>query len=385
VLRTTLDVSRYREPLQLVHAEAPVPVRVDDLRGLTPDRQDEAVTAVFDDNVAARFDLRAAPLFRVTAQHLADDAFQLTVAEHHAILDGWSFTSLLAEILERHSALAADPGLAPLPPPRSTFRDFVAVEQRAAASADGERYWKSTLDGASGAVWSSGPPGLSEPEIPRTIERVVPGADALLRDTARRHGVAVKTVALAAHAAALHRVTGLPRFTTGLSVNGRLETEGGTEAYGLFLNTVPLVVDFAEVGARAGGLVGALHDAEAAMLAHRRVPFARLARHLADTRLEACFAFLRFHSLGRLADSPTRLLDDRIGCEPTMRYEPTNFALGAALVQDPASARVLLAVDHLPSVVPAGTADDYADAYVAALRTLAADPAADLRVPALAR
>ncbi|SMC48822.1 amino acid adenylation domain-containing protein [Lentzea albidocapillata] len=382
VLRTTLDVSRYSEPLQLVHAEAPIPVHVADLRGLSPEAQTVAVADVFDDNVAARFDLRTAPLFRVTAQHLADDAFQLTVAEHHAILDGWSFTSLLTEVLERHSALSADPGRAPLPEPRSTFRDFVAVEQEAIASQGSERYWKSTLDGASGAIWSSGPPELGEPEIPRTIEHVVPGADAMLRDTARRHGVTVKTVGLAAHVAALHRITGLPRFTTGLSVNGRLETDGGTEAYGLFLNTVPLVVDFAENGA---DLIKAMHEAEAAMLPHRRMPFARIARHLADTRLEACFAFLRFHSLGRLAGSPTRLLDDRIGCEPTLRYEPTSFALGAALVQDPSSARVLLAVDHLPSVVPDDVADAYADAYVEALRVLAADATADLRVPEFAR
>ncbi|SDJ27948.1 amino acid adenylation domain-containing protein [Lentzea albidocapillata subsp. violacea] len=382
VLRTTLDVSRYSEPLQLVHAEAPIPVHVADLRGLSPEAQDAAVADVFDDNVAARFDLRTAPLFRVTAQHLSDDAFQLTVAEHHAILDGWSFTSLLTEVLERHSALSADPGRAPLPAPRSTFRDFVAVEQEALASQDSERYWKSTLDGASGTIWSSGPPELDEPEIPRTIEHVVPGADAMLRDTARRHGVTVKTVGLAAHVAALHRITGLPRFTTGLSVNGRLETDGGTEAYGLFLNTVPLVVDFTENGA---DLIKAMHEAEAAMLPHRRMPFARIARHLADTRLEACFAFLRFHSLGRLADSPTRLLDDRIGCEPTLRYEPTSFALGAALVQDPSSARVLLAVDHLPSVVPDDIADAYADAYVEALRVLAADSTVDLRVPEFAR
>ncbi|GHH43088.1 non-ribosomal peptide synthetase [Lentzea cavernae] len=377
VLRTTLDVSRYSEPLQLVHAEAPIPVHVEDLRGLSPDEQAAEVADVFDENVAARFDLRTAPLFRVTAQHLADDAFQLTIAEHHAILDGWSFTSLLAEILERHSA----PGQEPLPAPRSTFREFVAVEREAMASQESERYWKSTLDGASGAIWSSGP-DLGDPEIPRTIERVVPGADEMLRDTARRHGVTVKTVGLAAHVAALHRITGLARFTTGLSVNGRLETDGGTEAYGLFLNTVPLVVDFTENGA---DLIAAMHEAEADMLPHRRMPFARIARHLADTRLEACFAFLRFHSLGRLADSPTRLLDDRIGCEPTMRYEPTNFALGAALVQDPSSARVLLAVDHLPSVVPDDVADAYADAYVEALHVLAHDPAADLRVPAFAR
>jgi amino acid adenylation domain-containing protein len=385
VLRTTLDVSRYREPLQLVHADAPVPLRVEDLRGHTPEQQDAAVTAVFDENVAHRFDLRAAPLFRVTAQHLTDDAFQLTVAEHHAILDGWSFTSLLTELLERHSALSADPDRPPLLPPRSTFRDFVAAEQAAVAETRSLEYWENTLTGATGAIWSDGPAELGHAEIPRTLEHVVPDADRLLRDTARAHGVAVKTVALAAHVVALHWVTGRPRFTTGLSVNGRLETAGGTEAYGLFLNTVPLVLDLDGIGTSGAALITALHDTEAGMLAHRRVPFARLARYMTDTRLEACFAFLRFHSLGRLADSATRIVDDRIGCEPTMRYEPTSFALGAALVQDPASARVLLAVDHLRSVVPDEIADGYAAAYADALLVLASDPAADLRALAPAR
>ena len=180
-------------------------------------------------------------------------------------------------------------------------------------------------------------------------------------------------MALAAHVAALHAITGRDRITTGLSVNGRLEDRGGTEAYGLFLNTVPLVADLAAtpVGPQ---LVRAVHLAELDMLAHRRMPFATLARFMASTRLDANFAFLRFHSLGRLAGVGARIVDDRIGCEPTMRYEPTNFALGVALIQDPASGRSLLAVDHLPSVVPAPRADHYAHAYIQALRTLSDSP-----------
>ena len=85
---------------------------------------------------------------------------------------------------------------------------------------------------------------------------------------------------------------------------------------------------------------------------HRRVPFAQLARLMADTRLDSQFAFLRFHALGRLALRAPDRGRERIGCEPTLRYEPTNFAFGVALVQDPASDRMLLAVDHLRSVVP---------------------------------
>ncbi|MEC3978298.1 amino acid adenylation domain-containing protein [Amycolatopsis sp. H20-H5] len=371
VLRTSLDVFTYRQPLQLVHAEAPTPVEVDDLCGLPGAAQQQAVRAVFDTHCATRFDLRTAPLFRVTAQRLAEDTFQLTIAEHHSILDGWSFTSLLTEILERHAELLAD-RFAPLAlPPASTYRDFVAAEQAAADSETSQRFWRERLTGASGALWSDGA-GSAEAtaEIPRTVEQLLPDAPAQLQAIAEAAGVPIKAAALAAHVLALHRITGRDRLTTGLSVNGRLEERNGTEAYGLFLNTVPLVLDLTT--STGLDLVRELHEAEVALLPHRRVPFAQLARYMTGTRLEACFAFLRFHALGRLDGSATSIVDDRIGCEPDMRYEPTNFALGVALVQDPSSDRILLAVDHLRSLVPDDVADAYVSAYTEALAALAA-------------
>ncbi|RZU53359.1 amino acid adenylation domain-containing protein [Krasilnikovia cinnamomea] len=363
VLRTSLHVVGHRQPLQLVHARMPAPVEITDLRALSPADRDAAVTEVFDALCATRFDPRRPPLFRVCAQRLTDDEFQLTIAEHHAILDGWSFTSLLTELLDRHR----DPHRPAAPPPESTFRDFVAAEQAAADSADSAAFWRERLAGASGALFSDRTDSTEATiELPRTVERLLPDAPAQLAAAAEAAGTPIKAVALAAHVTALHRITGRSRLTTGLSVNGRLEERGGTDAYGLFLNTVPLALDLDALG-DGPELVRALHEIETALLPHRRVPFARLARYMAGARLETCFALLRFHQLGRAG-----IVDDaRTGCEPTLRYEPTNFALGAALVQDPGSGRTLLAVDHLRSLVPDGVADAYADAFASALGDLA--------------
>ncbi|MEV6349049.1 amino acid adenylation domain-containing protein [Actinoplanes sp. NPDC051851] len=370
VLRTSFDLFTYSEPLQLVHGRAPVPLDVEDLRGLDDAARHAAVTAVFDELCDTRFDLRTAPLFRVVAQYLADDVFQLTLAEHHAILDGWSFTSLFTEILERHAGPAGPPAA----PPETTFRDFVAAEKAAERSPETAAFWHDRLAGATGALF--GAPS-DEAEVPRTVEHVIPDADRVLRATATAAGVPVKAVALAAHVLALSELTGLRRLTTGLSVNGRLERPGGTDCYGLFLNTVPLPVDLDEAGDGLD-LVRHLHRAETALLPHRRMPFARLARFMTGTRLDANFAFLRFHSLGRVTGAAGSIVDDRIGCEPTMRYEPTDFSLGVALVQDPSSGRALLAVDHLTRQVSDLDADRYAAAYLAALARFAAP----IRTPA---
>ncbi len=365
VLRTGLDLSGYGEPLQLVHGTLPAPVEFADLRAATAEEQDDTVRAVFEHHRDRPFDLTEPPLFRITVQRLADDAFQLTISEHHAILDGWSFTSLLTEILERHTALAADPASAPTPPPRTAFRDFVAVEREAAADRDSLAYWRSRLDGATGQLW----PGSEDVhELPRTVERVLPDAPGQLRAVADALGVPVKSVALAAHLHALARITGRRRVTTGLAMNGRLERLGGTEVYGLFLNTVPLVAEPDEDDLAA--LVRHVHREELDMMPHRRVPFARLARMMADTALDSQFGYLRFHALGRL--SAARIEDGRIGCEPTLRHEPNSFAFGASLIQDPVSQRVLLAVDHQRTLVDDATADRFIDAYTQALARLAA-------------
>ncbi|MEU6311424.1 amino acid adenylation domain-containing protein [Streptomyces sp. NPDC047014] len=364
VLRTGLDLSGYGEPLQLVHGTLPAPVECADLRGAGGEEQDAAVRAVFAHHRDRPFDLAEPPLFRITVQRLADDAFQLTVSEHHAILDGWSFTSLLTEILERHSALAADPASAPVPPPRTAFRDFVAVERAAAADPDSLAYWQRRLEGATWQLW----PGSEEVhELPRTVERVLPDAPGQLRAVADALGVPVKSVALAAHLHALARITGRRRVTTGLAMNGRLERLGGTEVYGLFLNTVPMVAE-PDAGDLAA-LVRHVHREELDMMPHRRVPFARLARMMADTALDSQFGYLRFHALGRL--SAARIEDGRIGSEPTLRHEPNSFTFGASLIQDPVTQRVLLAVDHQRALVDDATAEAFMDAYEQALTSLA--------------
>lgn len=373
VLRTSLDMSAYSQPLQLVHANAPVLLDYADLRGHSPSEQDAAVQAVFQEHCETGFDLRVPPLLRCALQRLSDEVFQFTVTEHHAIVDGWSFTSLFTEILERHAELLADPTAAPVAPPASTFRDFIAVERAAATAPASVRFWQDRLDGVSGELWPTDP-GAQDllTDRPRTLERVLPEAADWLRTAARTANVPVKAVALGAHLVALRAVTGRDRLTTGISMNGRLERAGGAEAYGLFLNTIPLAVDLDHACVR--DLLRDLHAEELAMMPHRRMPFARLARLMTSTRLDTNFVYLRFHSLGRLGAAATNIVDTGIGCEPTMRYERTSFALGVALVQDPVSERVMLAAEHNRSVVPDDVADRYVDAYARALRLLAECP-----------
>ncbi|HEX7240187.1 MAG TPA: amino acid adenylation domain-containing protein, partial [Longimicrobiaceae bacterium] len=90
VLRSGFELSRFGEPLQLVHGELPAPVAVHDLGALAPEEREAAVDAVWEAEKGSRFDPALAPLFRVDAYRLGPDEFQLLLVHHHAILDGWS-------------------------------------------------------------------------------------------------------------------------------------------------------------------------------------------------------------------------------------------------------------------------------------------------------
>ena len=180
------------------------------------------------------------------AHRLTDDTFQLTVAEHHAILDGWSFTSLLAELLRRHAELIAGSAAPPPSSPRSGFLDFAAVERRAAREEWSLMFWRNRLRGLDGTLRLRADLAMGADERAgagtgvRITEQVLPGIGAALRLAAAEGAATPKSVAFAAHLIALGAITGTRAPVTGLSVNGRLSAEGSTEALGLFLNTVPV-------------------------------------------------------------------------------------------------------------------------------------------------
>src|SRR5208337_3286099 len=77
---------------------------------------------------------------------LEEDVTQLSLVMHHAILDGWSVASLLAEW-----GLHIESGRAP-EPPRSRFSEFIALERASAASDAQREFWKNELSDSVPAV-----------------------------------------------------------------------------------------------------------------------------------------------------------------------------------------------------------------------------------------
>lgn len=303
VLRTSFDLSAYTEPLQLVHrAVAPpltfVDLRDDDRAPLAADLAADRVDAWMREERGRVLDLTRAPLFRITVQQADAELFWFCVTECHAILDGWSFTSTVSEILRAYEDLLTRGELPPALPPATLFRDYVAQERAALADPAARTYWEEVLEGAEPLELPA-----RRGEQPAAAERrVVPLPLDVQRGLERlgdRQGIPVKDVLLAAHTAVLALWTGLDEVLTGLVVNGRPGTAGAEDTRGMYLNTLPVRI-------RTAGLTGTTlakecFEAETRLLRHRAYPGAALERRSAYGRLiTAVFNYTRFHALGEV-------------------------------------------------------------------------------------
>ncbi|MEU4733432.1 condensation domain-containing protein, partial [Streptomyces sp. NPDC023588] len=95
VLRTSMHLGGYSQPLQLVHATATLPVTLHDLRGMNTAAQHTALRAFAAEEQSTAFELTETSGFRIAVHLESDDAWRITFTYVHAIAEGWSYHTLL--------------------------------------------------------------------------------------------------------------------------------------------------------------------------------------------------------------------------------------------------------------------------------------------------
>ena len=301
ILRTSFDVGAFREPMQLVHRDAEIPVTVERPRAGTGLEQD-ASRDWWRRDQAVPFDLSRPPLVRCHVSVRSAESFQLALSVHHIVLDGWSLARLMTELLLGYDAQLRGADSATTPAPHARYRDFIAAEQAAAADPDAARFW-------TGLIGSGMPPPL--PVLPVLPAAQGGGAVAFhaalppdlavgLRDVGRDLGIPLKSVYFAAHLWALREITGQSAVTSGLQVNGRLEQEDADSVLGLLLNIVPVRLDIS--GGTWAELAEQAFAAERELQPFRRYPLARMQRGAVRGHrlVDVMFNYTDFHVFNEL-------------------------------------------------------------------------------------
>ncbi|MET8691172.1 amino acid adenylation domain-containing protein [Streptomyces bauhiniae] len=363
MLRTSFHTTGYRRPVQVVHRDAPDWCAVVDLTGQDPEAQRAYLERATAEELATGFPEGTVGPVRMRLCLLGGDRHHLLLSYHAAALDGWSVNRLLYDLFDLCFDTKAEET-----PPATGYEEFVALEQRAVASAADRDFWLGRLDGADATALPRTPGAdLDAAETVRTLD--VPldaGLGAELLATAARLGVPVKSVLLAAHAAVLSFAAGRDDITTGYEHSGRPERQDAERTLGLFLNTLPFRV---RTDAPSwADLVRRVYDEEGALLPHRRHPMGEMTRQLRRPLFEAVFNFTHFHVLGALARRHGARLH-RVSV-----HSQTEFPLRAEFSRDALDDTVALQLHYDGSVFDRAGVERFGGYYLRALRALAADP-----------
>lgn len=122
VLRTAFAWEKLEQPMQVVGRQTDLPIDIIDWR------EEEATTPAYDEwlqhDRAHGFDLRRAPLMRITLFRLADDTARVVWSYHHLLMDGWSLPILLREWFICYQSTAQ--GIRPVLPSPVPYREYIA-------------------------------------------------------------------------------------------------------------------------------------------------------------------------------------------------------------------------------------------------------------------
>ncbi|WP_109509642.1 non-ribosomal peptide synthetase [Nocardioides speluncae] len=372
VLRTSFDLQRFSEPMQLVWDHVEVPIEVVDLAGRDLVVARAGIRRRLEEERTVGFDWSRPPLLRILAYRLPRAAnTSVTLTFHHAILDGWSLSLLLDELMRRYRAAGGGERL-DLPAPRGSFREVVALERQAEANPESQAYWREAMHDAPLCRFPRHATAEKVEEVAAVRESLPADVVEGLTELARAASVPLRTVFLAVHLRLVALWSGTREAVSGVVTHNRTEIEDCDRILGLFLAALPLRVDVSlDDSWRA--LVQRVFRAELDLMPHRGVPLATIQRWV--ERGELYDVLFDFRSFGTYYDSDEGL--PSLGVDEVEGFEQTNLPLAVNVIG--AGNDVVLearydSAQFLPEEIEALLAT-----YRAALRHCAITPDADPR------
>jgi len=231
---------------QIVHADATIPLSLDDLSHLdsTARAAEEEQRTIAE--AALPFNLKTGPLVRTRLLKLSDQEHMLLVTIHHIVSDGWSIGLFSDEIAAHYVALSSgEPAIAPaLPLQYADYAIWKNEQNEDATGAQHRSYWQTKL--ANLPVCEIPPDHLAkagkvQPAYILSVVLPVSLTDSLAA-LSRKHGCTLYTLSLAALKMLIAHCTGQPDIYVGTLLAGRDRVEL-EPLIGVFINTIILRTD----------------------------------------------------------------------------------------------------------------------------------------------
>ncbi|MFE4637312.1 amino acid adenylation domain-containing protein [Streptomyces sp. NPDC056773] len=352
--------------VQLIGERVTLPWRFADLSDQDAAERAEAVRAVAAEERAEGFDLATAPLLRAALVRHGADRSQLVLTLHHIVVDGWSVSLIMRELLNGYR-----PGTEPVQAgDDTTYRAYAAWlaarEQDRDAALD---VWREALAGYDGparlpvrATADSGEHGT------RTVTVELSAEDtAALTARARTLGLTLGSVVQGGFGLLLGDLTGTRDLVIGSTVSGRQADVPGIEnLVGLLINTLPARLRWQPEQSLAD-VLAAFQDEQAELLDHQHVGLARIQRAVGRGELfEALVVVENLPEAGEPTDPAGLVRITGSDIRDAVHYP-------LALTVLPGE-RLQLRLDHDPARLDGPAARRFADRLLLLLGGLVTDP-----------
>ncbi|MFD8229044.1 amino acid adenylation domain-containing protein [Streptomyces massasporeus] len=285
-------------PVQVLKAGRRVDVRT---TALSTDAEVDALRARDRDT---GFDPGEPPLIRLTVVHLPGDRDGLLLSYHLLLWDGWSREIVLRDLFDAYRAVLAGEPLDPTPATPS-FEEYArALDARDPAVS--ERFWADHLAALPGPTLLAGPAPSFSDDLPSALVHTLSAEQsALVRETARVHGVTLNSVLTGAFGLLLGAHTGRADAVFGVTVSGR-DGEGRSDIVGVLLNTVPMWTR-ARPDDTVGAYLSAVQAARVEAMEHEHLGLGEIQRASGhDTLFDNLFVLQNFLDMDAFAEMNTR-------------------------------------------------------------------------------
>ncbi|MDO6428906.1 amino acid adenylation domain-containing protein, partial [Thalassotalea sp. 1_MG-2023] len=280
VLRTEIALDTFEVPLQLVYRHAEPKLDVIKIKNSDQETLDEWLR-----NERIRgFDKVEHPLIRFAAFTNENSHWYIGLSFHHAILDGWSEASLIAELMQIYGELL-DGRSQKLVPISATYRDFIAREQAAINDQEQHDFWQKLENFEPGRIKLARTSKSNNEEY--CLETSVSDAascaldasqSSALRQMANDHNCSLKTIMLCAHLKTLSLASSSDKVVSGVSFHGRPEVVDSEKVLGLFVNMLPVPLSISDGSWTQ--LIDAVEISYKSVMQHRYYPLAEIKRRL---------------------------------------------------------------------------------------------------------
>ncbi|KOG14015.1 non-ribosomal peptide synthetase [Streptomyces viridochromogenes] len=373
-LRAAFRRRRAGQPVQVVPRRATLPWTEAELTGPGIDTEQEWAH-LLDEDLARGFDPATPPLIRCTLARTGERRHRLLLTHHHILLDGWSVSVLLRELLALYEA-DGDPTALPPAPPYRTFLDWLAARDRTAA----ETAWREALAGVTEPTRLAphAPDGRGSGDLAQARTELSQETGTALSALAARLGVTVNTLVQSAWAILLSRMTGRDDIVFGATVSGRpAELPGVESMVGLFINTIPTRIRLRPDEPLAG-LLRRVQEGYVRLLDHHHLGLADIQRAAGTSELFDTLVVFENYPMDRQQSDDA----GRMRVVGTGGRDATHYPVTLVAVPGP---RPRFRLAYRPDLFDADWAHATLDRLVRLLEAMAADPDLPLGRVALAR